>query len=199
MSEVAAPAYPAAVSVAPAEPAFTTLLQRWQDGDARAGEALLARAYAELRGLAACWLRDSGGGVTLQPTALVNEGLMKLLGQVGEFESRAHFFGSAARAMRQVRVDAARRRQAGKRGGGEAALTLGAADAQGTDPIDLLLLDDVLRRLEALDPQQARIVELRYFVGLSIEDTAAALGLHASTVNRDWAMARAWLRRALAG
>jgi RNA polymerase sigma-70 factor (ECF subfamily) len=179
--------------------AFTTLLQRWQDGDARAGEALLARAYAELRGLAACWLRDSGGGVTLQPTALVNEGLMKLLGQVGEFESRAHFFGSAARAMRQVLVDAARRRQAGKRGGGEAALTLGAADAQGTDPIDLLLLDDVLRRLEALDPQQARIVELRYFVGLSIEDTAAALGLHPSTVNRDWAMARAWLRRALAG
>lgn len=176
---------------------FTQLLQRWQDGDARAGDALLAHVYAELRGLAAHWLRDSGG-VTLQPTALVNEGLLKLLGQVGEFESRAHFFGSAARAMRQVLVDAARRRQADKRGGGEAALTLGAADAQGTDPIDLLLLDDVLRRLEALDPQQARIVELRYFVGLSLEETAEALDLHVSRVSREWAMARAWLRHALA-
>jgi RNA polymerase sigma factor (TIGR02999 family) len=177
--------------------AFTVLLQRWQDGDAGAGETLLARVYAELRGLAALWLRDSGG-VTLQPTALVNEGLLKLLGQVGQFESRAHFFGSAARAMRQVLVDAARRRQADKRGGGEAALTLGAADAQGADPIDLLLLDDVLRQLEALDARQARIVELRYFVGLSIEETAAALELHPSSVNREWAMARAWLRRALA-
>lgn len=181
----------------PPEEAFTTLLVRWQDGDDRAGEVLLARAYAELRSLAARWLRDSGG-VTLQPTALVNAGLLKLLGQAGGFESRAHFFGSAARAMRQVLVDGARRRQADKRGGGEAALTLGAAEAQGTDPVDLLLLDDVLRRLEALDPQQARIVELRYFVGLSLEETAEALDLHVSSVSREWAMARAWLRRALA-
>lgn len=184
------------MSETPAADGFTTLLRRWQEGDAPAGEALLARVYAELRGLAAHWLRESGG-VTLQPTALVNEGLIKLLGQVPSFESRAHFFGSAARAMRQVLVDAARRRQADKRGGGEAALTLGAADAQGSDPIDLLLLDDVLRRLEALDPLQARIVELRYFTGLSIAETGAALALHPSAVNREWAMARAWLHREL--
>lgn len=184
------------MSDAAAADGFTTLLRRWQEGDAAAGEALLARVYAELRGLAAHWLRESGG-VTLQPTALVNEGLIKLLGQVPSFESRAHFFGSAARAMRQVLVDAARRRQAGKRGGGEAALTLGAADAQGSDPIDLLLLDDVLRQLEALDPLQARIVELRFFTGLSIAETGAALGLHPSVVNREWAMARAWLHREL--
>ena len=99
--------------------------------------------------------------------------------------------------MRQVLVDAARRRQADKRGGGESALTLGAADSQGADPIDLILLDDVLRRLETLDPLQARIVELRYFTGLSIEETAAALELHPSAVNRAWAVARAWLRREL--
>jgi RNA polymerase sigma factor (TIGR02999 family) len=175
---------------------FTQLLDRWQTGDARAGEKLLAQAYAELRGLAAHCLRDSAGA-TLQPTALVNEALIKLIGHVPEFASRAHFFGSAARAMRQVLVDAARRRHSDKRGAGAPVLTLGAADSQGADPIDLLLLDDVLRRLEALDPVQAQIVELRYFVGLSIEHTAAALEMHPSAVNREWAMARAWLRREL--
>jgi RNA polymerase sigma factor (TIGR02999 family) len=179
---------------------LTGLLARWGAGDAKAGDQVLVRVYDELRRLAGRCLRDSGS-VTLQPTALVNEALIKLIGGGSDWDSRAHFFGAAARAMRQVLVDAARRRLADKRGGGAVHLTLGAADSQASDDGDaeLLALVDALGRLEALDAQQARVVELRYFVGLSIEETAGVLGLHPSTVNREWAMARAWLRRELTG
>lgn len=176
---------------------LTQLLGDWRGGDARAGEVVLVQVYDELRGLAQRYLHGSGS-LTLQPTALVNEALIKLIGADPEWENRAHFFGAAARAMRQVLVDAARHRLADKRGGGALHLTLGAASGQAArDDIELLELDELLRRLADLDPTQARVVELRYFVGLSIDDTARVLGLHPSAVNREWTMARAWLKREL--
>jgi RNA polymerase sigma factor (TIGR02999 family) len=179
---------------------LTVLLARWNADQPGAGDAVLARVYDELRRLAGGYLRDSGAQVTLQPTALVNEALMKLLGGPVDWDSRAHFFGAAARAMRQVLVDAARRRLADKRGGGAVHLTLGVAESQSpVEDAELVELVAALARLEALDAQQARIVELRYFTGLSIDETAAVLGLHPSAVNREWAMARAWLRRELRG
>jgi RNA polymerase sigma factor (TIGR02999 family) len=178
---------------------LTVLLARWRAGDTRAGDAVLARVYDELRRQAARYLHDSGPQ-TLQPTALVNEALIKLIGVEPNWDSRAHFFGAAARAMRQVLVDAARHRLTDKRGGGALHLTLGAAAGESTrDDIELLALHDLLDRLSTLDATQARIVELRYFVGLSIDETARVLDLHPSAVNREWAMARAWLMRELQG
>jgi RNA polymerase sigma factor (TIGR02999 family) len=179
---------------------LTRLLALWAEGDAHSGEQAIELVYHELKRLAGSLLSGGAGGVTLQPTALVNEALIKLLGSAArDFDNRAHFFGAAGRAMRQVLVDRARRRASEKRGSGETPVALDhAADlSTGGDP-DLLALDDALRRLEALDPQQVRVVELRYFVGLSIEETAAVLDLHPSAVNREWAMARAWLKQALA-
>lgn len=176
---------------------LTDLLARW-DGDANARDRALAVVYDELRRMAAGLISGNERGVTLQATALVNEALLKLLGHAPSWENRSHFFGVAARAMRQILVDYARRRQADKRGGGIAHVELDAAlEVPGEDRLDLLALDQALQRLEQLDPAQVRIVELRYFVGLSIEDTAATLGLHPSAVNREWAMARAWLKREL--
>ncbi|HRQ63319.1 MAG TPA: ECF-type sigma factor [Xanthomonadaceae bacterium] len=177
--------------------ALTAMLARWNAGDAGAGEQVIASVYAELKRLAGRCLRDSGN-LTLQPTALVNEALIRLIGPEPDWDNRAHFFGAAARAMRQVLVDAARRRLADKRGGGAVHVTLGAAEQMGSEAdVDLLALEQALARLEALDAQQARIVELRYFVGLSIDETARVLDLHPSAVNREWAMARAWLYREL--
>lgn len=177
---------------------LTQWLAAWHAGDRAAGERVCARVYAELRGMAAGLLGPGAAARTLQPTALVNEALIKLLGADVDFDSRAHFFGAAARAMRQVLVDAARAQQADKRGGGVAAEPLDVAlDVAVADSSELLALDDALSRLEALDPQAARIVELRYFGGLSIEQTAMALGLHPSSAYREWQHARAWLRRRL--
>lgn len=173
------------------------LFQRWRAGDTAARDVVLARLYAELRQLAARQLAGSAPQ-TLQATALVNEALLKLLGGDQSWDNRAHFFGAAARAMRQVLVDAARARLADKRGSGALHLTLGSASAEpARDDIELLALDSLLRRLAQLDPLQAQIVELRYFVGLSLEDTARVLDVHASTVSREWTMARAWLKREL--
>lgn len=178
---------------------LTQLLARWAAGDAQSGEHAIALVYNELKRLAGGLLSGGAGGVTLQPTALVNEALLKLLGAAAQdFANRAHFFGAAGRAMRQVLVDRARRRLSEKRGSGAVPLALEFAPEISTGgQIDLLELDSALRQLEALDPQQVRIVELRYFVGLSIEETAAVLNLHPSAVNREWAMARAWLKCAL--
>ena len=178
---------------------LTQLLARWAQGDAQSGEHAVALVYQELKRLAGGLLSGGAGGVTLQPTALVNEALMKLLGAAARnFDNRAHFFGAAGRAMRQVLVDRARRRLSDKRGSGEAPLALDVALEISTgSQVDLLELDTALRQLEALDPLQVRVVELRYFVGLSIEETAAVLNLHPSAVNREWAMARAWLKCAL--
>lgn len=174
---------------------LTGWLAAWHAGDRAAGERVCSRVYAELRSMAAGLLGPGAAGGTLQPTALVNEALLKLLGADADFHSRAHFFGAAARAMRQVLVDAARARQADKRGSGLRAEPLDVAlDVAVADSSELLALDQALSQLEALDAQAARIVELRYFAGLSIEETALALELHASSVFREWQHARAWLK-----
>jgi RNA polymerase sigma factor (TIGR02999 family) len=148
-------------------------------------------------------MRRESVGHTLQPTALVNEVYLRLVNQTrAGWQNRAQFFGVAAQLMRRILVDYARARAAEKRGGGLQAVTLDdvhdAIDASSTpDAMQILELNDALIKLEALDPDQARVVELRYFTGLNIEETAEALGVSVSTVKREWTVARAWLRREL--
>ncbi|UXI66497.1 ECF-type sigma factor [Tahibacter amnicola] len=177
----------------------TVLLAQWNDGSAAAGDALLKRFYDELRKLAAAQLGREWGGKTLQATELVHEAWFRLCGdQQPSFANRRHFFGSAARAMRQALIDRARGRQAEKRGGSAEKIQLDEIlELSGNPDVDLLELDNALRQLELLDERQVQIVELRYFLGLSIEQTGEALGLHPSTVNRQWESARAWLLRTL--
>ncbi len=185
----------------------TALLRAWSQGEQGALDELLPLVYGELRRLAARYLRTQRPGHTLQTTALVHEAYLRLVGPVGagaDWQGRAHFFGVAARAMRSILVDHARARQAAKRGGGVRALTLGAADAAGAradraaeSEVDVVALDDALARLADMDARQARVVELRYFAGLSIEETALALGISHATVEREWRTARLWLRREL--
>ena len=172
----------------------TGYLRAVQAGDPAAHDALYARVYDELRRLARR-LRAGRAGATLSTTALVHEAYDKLRPERGAaWEGRAHFFGVAARAMRDVLVDAARRRAAAKRGGGAALVTLGDdAAAQAVRPDELLALDEALDRLGALDPRQLRVVECRYFAGLTAAETAEALGVSLSTVEREWRGARAWL------
>lgn len=176
----------------------TRLLARVDRGEAGALDALFPLVYAELHRAAARALRIERPGHTLQPTALVHEAYLKLIGG-GPIPSRnrAHFLGIASRAMRQILVDHARRRQAAKRGGGIRLETLGGAAADPADPAsgfdDLVALDDALERLSALNPRLRKVVEMRFFGGLSEEEIAAALGVTTRTVQRDWARARAWL------
>lgn len=184
------------------EPAVTELLRAWGAGDAQAGEALVPLLYAELRRQARRALRREGEGHTLQPTALVHEAWLRLDGQHdARWESRTQFLAVAAQAMRRVLVDHARARHALKRGAGGARVTLGDADraAEAPDAVDVLALDEALARLAEFDPRKARLVELRYFAGLSIPEAAAALGVSQATVGREWAVARMWLRRELDG
>jgi RNA polymerase sigma factor (TIGR02999 family) len=177
----------------------TRLLQRWGDGDAQAMADLLPLLYDDLRRLAAVHLRRQPPGHTLQPTALVNEAYLKLAGRQDlSFAHRAGFFALAATVMRKLLVDHARAHHAAKRGGDAVRVTLdeGIADRPSRD-VDFLELDAALEELGRLDGRQARIVELRFFAGLGIEETAAALDLSPATVKRDWATARAWLYRRL--
>jgi RNA polymerase sigma factor (TIGR02999 family) len=141
-------------------------------------------------------LRAERSGHTLQPSDLVHEAYLRLANEKEiDWQNRAHFFGIAAVRMRHILVEHARSRQAAKRGGGECLLSLSKADRQAEDyDVNLLALNDALQRLEALDPQKSRIVELRYFGGLTIEETAEAMKISPATVKRDWSMARAWLR-----
>jgi RNA polymerase sigma factor (TIGR02999 family) len=159
---------------------------------------ILPEVYAELRRVAGAYLRRERPGQTLQPTALVNEAYVRLAGQHPRFQNRAHFCAIAANAMRQILVERARARGAQKRGGGAPRVTLdeGLAAAP-QSPVDLDALDEALTRLAALDPDQARIVELRFFGGLSVEETAEAMGVSPATIKRHWAVARAWLAREL--
>jgi len=183
-----------------ADPADTnSLLQLWSRGEAAAGDTLLRRFYDELRGLAAAQLGREWSRQTLQATELVHEAWFRLCGEAEpSFENRRHFFGWAARAMRQALIDRSRRRQADKRGSGlERVQFDDLLDLPSRPDVDLIELDDALRKLESLDAEQARIVELRYFLGLTIEQTAAALDLHPSAVNRKWESARAWLLKTL--
>jgi RNA polymerase sigma-70 factor, ECF subfamily len=184
-------------------PDVTQLLLGWSGGDRSASEQLMAAVYAELHAQAARAMGREIPEHTLQATALVNEAYLRLIDQRRvEWRNRAHFFGVAAQLMRRILVDHARGRDAAKRGGGVRPVTLGHADAAGDATpdeggVDVLVLHDALERLAAIDARQARVVELRYFGGMNIEDTAEALDLSPATVKREWAVARAWLRREL--
>jgi RNA polymerase sigma factor (TIGR02999 family) len=184
---------------APERHAVTRVLAQVREGDADAHARLLPLVYEELRGLARARMAGMAPGQTLQPTALVHEAYMKLVGPEGEqpaWESRAHFFGAAARAMRNILVDHARRRQAAKRGGGSrgGALEEEAAAAIEAPVEDMVALDEALGRLEREDAQAHQVVMLRFFAGLSEEQTAEVMGVSARTVRREWAWGRSWLR-----
>jgi RNA polymerase sigma factor (TIGR02999 family) len=177
----------------------TELLHAWGAGETNALDRLVPAVYDELRRQAQRYLRREDPGHTLQTTALVHEAYLRLVDQrQARWESRSQFFGIAAQLMRRILVDHARSHHAAKRGGSviQVPLEEETAAAQESE-VDLLALDDALTRLAALDPQQARVVELRYFTGLGIEDTAHALEISPATVKREWAMARAWLKREL--
>ena len=179
----------------------TGLLLAWGQGDESAAEQLVVAVYDELRRQAERAMRREGGEHTLQATSLVHESYLRLVDQRRvDWRNRAHFFAIASTVMRRVHVDHARARLTAKRGGGVAPLSLAGAERggeHGTDDVDLLALHEALERLAALDPEQARLVELRYFGGMTIEETAEALGVSPATVKREWALARAWLRREL--
>jgi RNA polymerase sigma-70 factor (ECF subfamily) len=179
----------------------TQLLIAWGSGNAGAGEELLAAVYAELHSQAARAMRREAVDHTLQATALVHEAYLRLIDQRRiQWKNRAQFFGVAAQLMRRILVDHARGRDAAKRGGGIATITLenvDAADRSTDDAVDVLALHDAIERLAALDPDQARVVELRYFGGMSIEETAEVMEISPATVKREWAVARAWLKREL--
>ena len=169
-------------------------------GDAPNLDALMPAVYAELRRLAAHYLKGERPGQTLQPTALVNEAYLKLLKDRPErWQNRAHFCAIAAHAMRQILIERARARDALKRGGGQPRVTFdeGLPAVAPGNSVDVIALDNALERLAALDAGQAKIVELRYFGGLSIEETAEAMGISPATVKRHWAVARAWLAKEL--
>lgn len=177
----------------------TELLVRWRGGDHAALDALMPLVYDELRRLAQHYLQSERRDHTLQSTALVHEAYARLVGQdLPELQNRAHFFAVAAHLMRQVLVDYARTRRAAKRGGDACKVTLedAASRAHRVD-VDVVALDDALKGLAKIDPQQSRVVELRFFAGLSIEDTSRVLGISPSTVTRDWNTARVWLYREL--
>src|SRR5262245_5018143 len=178
---------------------ITQLLIAWNQGNQRARDELTPLIYDELRRLARGLMRRERPGHTLQPTALVNEAFLRLIDQSHvNWQNRAHFFGAAARLMRQILISHAEARRAAKRGGDAQRISLDDADHFAATPeIDLIVLDEALRRLERLDPQQGRIVEMRYFSGLTIDEIAEAIGVSPATVKRDWSMARAWLRREL--
>jgi RNA polymerase sigma factor (TIGR02999 family) len=179
----------------------TQLLQSWRQGDKGAGEKLLPLVYAELHRRAAAAMRREDAGHTLQPTALVHEAYMRLVDQRGpDWQNRSQFYGIAAQMMRRVLIDHAREHLAAKRGGGAKRVTLSGVDvaADSDEAVEVLALHDALEKLATLDERQAKVVELRYFGGLSIEEAAEALEISPATVKREWATARAWLSRELA-
>jgi RNA polymerase sigma factor (TIGR02999 family) len=177
----------------------TRLLAEWSEGNQQALEELLPMIYNELRRLAHNFLYHERPGHTLQTTALVHEAYLKLIDQRdARWQNRAHFFAIAAQAMRRILIDSARRHTAAKRGGGGDKVSLDEAENISFE-VDsgLIALDEALDELAELDPQQSRIVELRYFGGLTIEETAEVMGLSPATIKREWAMARAWLHQVL--
>jgi RNA polymerase sigma factor (TIGR02999 family) len=182
-------------------PAVTDLLVRWRGGDAKALESLIPLVYGELRSLAHHYLRKERPDHTLQSTALVHEAYVKMVGHMPPvLNNRAHFFGVAARLMREILVEHARAQQAAKRGGGATLLALDdTVDRAAPMNVDILRLDDALNELGRLDQRQSRIVELRFFTGLSIDETAEVIGVSAATISREWTTARAWLHREMTG
>jgi RNA polymerase sigma factor (TIGR02999 family) len=188
------------------------LVERSQAGDENAASRLMPIVYDELRRIAGAYMARERPGQTIQPTALVHEAYLRLLKDKNQdWQGRTHFLAIAATSMRQILIERARAKGTAKRGGGRQRITLdetvlaGGADETAALPgsgadasIDLLAIDDALRRLAGIDPEQARIVELRFFGGLTIEETAAAMGSSPATVKRHWTLARAWLRREVA-
>ncbi len=177
----------------------TRILTAIEQGDATAADRLLPLVYDELRRLAAQKLAGEAPGNTLQPTALVHEAYLRLVGvDAAHWAGSGHFFAAAAQAMRRLLIDSARRKQADKRGGGRQRQPLEGLAAPEPDE-ELLALDEALQQLAAKDPQKARLVELRYFAGLTGEQAAQVLGISPTTADRHWAYARAWLQTAVRG
>ncbi len=184
-------------SEAPGE--VTGLLRAWRGGDSEARDELLRRVYSDLKRIAQAQLRGERAGHTLEPTALVHECYLRLLGQAGlDWRDRAHFFGLASAMMRRVLVDHARRRQARKRRPEDGEVVFTVSSAAGPTA-ELLDLDRALEKLGSEHPRPARVVEMRYFAGLEIEEIAACLDISPATVKRDWEFARAWMRVELGG
>jgi RNA polymerase sigma-70 factor (ECF subfamily) len=188
----------------PSPASVTRLLQAWRGGDQQALERLMPLIYDELHLLASRHMAREWRAGALQTTALVSEAYLKLAGQREvDWQNRAHFFAIAATVMRRILVDNARRERRARRGAGTPALSLDdlppVPSAPGLDAVDALALDTALKKLEALDPAQARIVELRFFGGLTVEETAEVVNASPATVKREWAIAKGWLYRELTG
>jgi len=181
----------------------TRLLHAWKEGDRQALEALIPLVYNDLHRMARRHLGRERPGHTLQPSAIVNEVYLRIVGDDGgaggDWQNRAHFFGAAARSMRRVLVDHARAKSATKRGGKGAATLLDTTVMVEPRSVDVIAVDDALEKLSALDPEQARVVELRFFAGLTEDETAEALEISVRTVHRKWLSAKAYLLRELAG
>lgn len=178
---------------------ITRLLHQWQTGDQQALDELMALVYRELHTLAGSYLRRERPNHTLQPTALVHEAYLRLVDENRiNWQSRAHFFGVTAQVMRNILVDHARARHRDKRGGYAEKLSLDEAlGVFQKQDVDVIALDDALQELAGFDPQQSRLVELRFFGGLTIEETAEVLGMSPATVKREWTLAKAWLHQQL--
>jgi RNA polymerase sigma factor (TIGR02999 family) len=180
----------------------TILLGKLKQGQREVEAELVPLVYKELRRIAACYMRNERAGHTLQATALANEAYLRIVDQTRvDWKNRAHFLGVAAQLMRRILVDHARERVARKRGGRQIRIEVENFDVEKTSerPEEILAVDEVLSRLTAFDPRQARIAELRYFGGLTVEETAEALAVSPRTVKREWAMARSWLKAEMAG
>ena len=178
----------------------TRLLQAWKQGDREALESLIPLVYGNLHRMAERHFRRERPGHTLQPTAIVNEVYLRLAGAAGQaWQNRTHFYAAAARSMRHILVDHARSREAKKRGGQGARYLLDTTVMVEPRAVDLIAVDDALEKLSALDPEQGRVVELRFFAGLTEVETADVLGLSEATVHRKWLSAKAYLHRELAG
>lgn len=179
---------------------ITQLLVKWGSGDKAALDELIPLVYDELRKLAASYLRRKAGPHTIQATALVHEAYVRLADQSSiTMENRAQFYGLAAKVMRDILVDHARKRLSRKRGGDQLRLSLTSAERLGRKPeVELVALDDALKVLATTNPQHSRVIELRFFAGLTIEETAHVMSLSHATTERYWSFARAWLRRELA-
>jgi RNA polymerase sigma factor (TIGR02999 family) len=173
----------------------TQLLRAWANGDQGALEQLTPRVYDELRRIAGHFMKDERSGRTIQTTALVHEAYLKLIDVTNvDWQHRAHFFAISAQIMRRILLDRARRRVAAKRGGATPRVTLDEVPDIGSGRArELIALDDALNALANVDPRKARVIELRFFAGLSVEETAEVLKVSSDTVNRDWRLARAWL------
>jgi RNA polymerase sigma factor (TIGR02999 family) len=181
---------------------ITQLLHDWREGDRAALDRLIPLVYEELHLIAARHMSREWRGGAIQTTALVNEAYLKLVDQRNvDWQNRAHFFAIAAQVMRRILLDDARKRLRDKRGGGTIAVSIDdvavTAPSDSIDAVDLIAVDRALQELETLDPEQAKIVELRFFGGLTVEETAAVLGISTATVKREWALAKGWLYRAL--